>query len=252
MPKIGPKLVNRGGAGLLSKVKHKEGDALPEIVEIDYSDPQYKNKIVVGLESLIVPLAKLKPDPNNARTHPDRNIKAIKDSLCLYGQVKPVVVQKKTNIVVAGNGTLQCAKEMGWSQIAATFVDLSHIEAAGYGLADNRSAELAKWDFEVVAKLDKLLLESKFNQMVGWSQDELDVLRAADWTPPALDDGDAFESEGGNRLIFKFTEEQQELVEKCLNKIRKSLKEPEMGNAEALESLCQDWLKLIRTRNGND
>ena len=176
MPKVGPKLVNRGAAGLLNKVKLT--DKGKEVISA--GGPELpagrKNHIAKALAALTVDIATLTPDPNNGRLHPERNMDAIKASLRLYGQVKPIVVRKKGLVVVAGNGTLAAAKQLGWTRIAATVVDMTDVEAAGYGLADNRSAELAQWDFEVVARLDKLLLEEGHSQ-VGWTMEELSVLR---------------------------------------------------------------------------
>ena len=140
------------------------------------------NKIAPALKSLTVPIDTLTPDPMNARTHGKRNMEAIRASLALYGQVKPVVVRAATRVVVAGNGTLAAAKELGWTYIAASVVDMTATEAIGYGLADNRTAELAAWDFEVVKKLDTLLQEAD-HEMTGWSLEELAVLRRSDWTP---------------------------------------------------------------------
>ncbi len=174
-----PKLVNRGGAGLLSKPKAPAAAQklpLPEVKAV-------KDRIAAGLKHLVVPLAGLKHDPVNARLHPDRNMEAIKNSLCQYGQVKPVVVRKQTNVVMAGNGTLRAARELGWTKIAAVFVAMTDVEAAGYGIADNRTAELAAWDFEVVARLDKLIQEAG-HVNVGWSSEELAALRANDYEAP--------------------------------------------------------------------
>lgn len=144
------------------------------------------NNIAPALKDLEVDIDSLIPDPMNARLHPERNMEAIQSSLALYGQVKPIVVRRESRVIVAGNGTTEAAKALGWTRIAATFVDFDEAQAAGFGLADNRSAELAKWDFAVVAKIDKLMEEMGGSRMVGWSQDELEVLRAADWTPPTI------------------------------------------------------------------
>lgn len=130
----------------------------------------------VQCDGEVVDVAKLVPDPLNARLHPERNLQAIMESLALYGQRKPIVVRKQTKVVVAGNGTLEAAKLLGWTKIAASVRNMTDDDAIGYGLADNRSAELAKWDFEVVAKLDELINGSG-KAMVGWSLEELAVLR---------------------------------------------------------------------------
>ena len=131
----------------------------------------------------IVGVDALTPDPLNARLHGDRNLDAIAESLMAYGQVKPVVVRKGTMVVVAGNGTLAAAKMLGWRRLAANVVEMTDAEAMGYGLADNRTAELAEWDFEVVARLDALIQESQ-SPTIGWTSEEIAAL-AAGVSPPA-------------------------------------------------------------------
>ena len=198
MPKVGnqptgtakqtlkPILVNRGAAGLLGKIPKGAQPATP--VEIAKKPRQVEiNKIAPALQALIVDIETLVPDPVNARLHPERNLEAIMDSLCAYGQMKPLVVREETNIVVAGNGTLEAAKKLGWTKIAAAVNPMTDVDAAGYGLADNRSAELAKWDFEVVARLDKLMQEQGHDN-IGWSVDELTVLRTTDWKDVPIED----------------------------------------------------------------
>lgn len=100
------------------------------------------------LRVLLVPLGDLKPDPANARFHPERNLSAIARSLDLFGQQKPVVV--RDGVVIAGNGTLRAATALGWSHLAAVTTDLDAKGARGFAVADNRSAELAQWDPEAL------------------------------------------------------------------------------------------------------
>jgi ParB-like chromosome segregation protein Spo0J len=91
------------------------------------------------------------PDPSNARMHDEVNIAAIKGSLAKFGQQKPIVITK-TNVVVAGNGTLEAARELGWKDIAVVYSDLSGTEAIAYALSDNRTGELAKWNKDILGK----------------------------------------------------------------------------------------------------
>ncbi len=72
---------------------------------------------------------------------------------------------------------------MGWTELAATFVDMTDAEAAGYGLADNRTAELAAWDEKTVGRLERLM-RAAGQESIGWTQDELDVLMAESWIAP--------------------------------------------------------------------
>ena len=113
-----------------------------------------------------VKIDSLKMDPDNARVHSERNLKAIAGSLEGFGQRRPLVVWD--GIVIAGNGTLEAAKSLGWGEIEITRVpaDWTHDQARAYALADNRTAELAEWDSTILA--DQLVeLDS-----VGWDISE--------------------------------------------------------------------------------
>lgn len=109
--------------------------------------------IAEPLRGLAVRCDALVLDPANARRHPARNLDAIRGSLRTYGQVKPIVVRKDTNVVVAGNGTVEAARSLGWTHVAAVLTDMDAIAAAGFGIADNCTAELAEWDEEALATL---------------------------------------------------------------------------------------------------
>jgi len=91
-------------------------------------------------------------DPRNARKHDTKNLKAIADSLELFGQRKPIVVWGRT--VVAGNGTMVAARSLGWTEITVARVpdDWTADQVKAYALADNRSAELAEWDEQVLTE----------------------------------------------------------------------------------------------------
>jgi ParB-like chromosome segregation protein Spo0J len=89
-------------------------------------------------------VADLVYDPRNSKKHDEKNIIAIAASLERFGQRKPIVV--RDGVVIAGNGTLEAARRLGWVSISTTEAPLSEIEARAYALADNKTAELAKWD----------------------------------------------------------------------------------------------------------
>jgi len=97
-------------------------------------------------------LSEIKNDPNNARRHDERNIEAIMASLREFGQRKPIVVTiDKT--VIAGNGTVEAARRLGWTTIAVAKApdDWTEETIKAYALVDNRTAELASWDTETLA-----------------------------------------------------------------------------------------------------
>ena len=92
-------------------------------------------------------------DPKNARTHSQRNLDAITNSLQQFGQRKPIVVTSQ-GVVLAGNGTLEAAKGLKWDYIDVSVVpwDWDEKTARSYALADNRTAELADWDEAVLTE----------------------------------------------------------------------------------------------------
>ena len=108
-------------------------------------------------------------DPRNARKHDAKNLKAIADSLEQFGQRKPIVVWGRT--VVAGNGTMAAARTLGWTEIQIVRVpdDWSSDQVKAYALADNRSAELAEWDEQVLASQLLELQQAEFDiELLGF------------------------------------------------------------------------------------
>lgn len=97
-------------------------------------------------------IADLTPDPENARQHDAKNLKAIQGSLTQFGQRKPIVITE-AGVIVAGNGTVEAAKLLGWETIQAVKVpeDWTAAQIKAFAIADNRTAELATWRTEVLS-----------------------------------------------------------------------------------------------------
>ncbi len=96
-----------------------------------------------------VAISSLRLDPANARKHDEKNLAAIKGSLSAFGQQKPIVVSED-GTVIAGNGTLEAARALGWDDIAVAVSGLEGTDRTAFALADNRTAELAEWDDAVL------------------------------------------------------------------------------------------------------
>tara|TARA_R100001594_G_scaffold150671_1_gene213371 strand:+ start:605 stop:1234 length:630 start_codon:yes stop_codon:yes gene_type:complete len=122
----------------------------------------------------------LKLDPENVRIHDERNIHAIKASLEKFGQQKPIVVDKD-NMVIAGNGTLVAAKKLGWKKIAVVETELQGVDLVAYGIADNRTGELAVWDeAKLLEIMNMLQVDETIDEVVtGFSPVDLDQLGVA-------------------------------------------------------------------------
>ena len=133
-----------------------------------------------------VPLSSISPDPANTRKHSRRNLDAIKASLRRFGQQKPIVVDAK-GVVLAGNGTLAAATELGWTEIQIVRTDLAGVDATAFGIADNRTAELAEWDENLGDVLAALKAEDFPLAEIGF--DEADLAELAGEPEPS--DADA-------------------------------------------------------------
>ncbi len=137
------------------------------------------NRLGINLKWYFMKLEKrsvkdLSSDPANARKHSDRNIESIMASLRRFGQQKPIVVDL-SNVVRAGNGTLEAAKRLGWETIAVVQSDLTGADMSAYAIADNRTAELAEWDDEILkATLEGL--DDALRDAAGFDLKELDEI----------------------------------------------------------------------------
>jgi len=99
----------------------------------------------------LVPVDKLIPYVNNARTHSKEQITKLRSSLREFGFVNPVIIDRNFN-VIAGHGRIEAAKEEGIDEVPCVYVDhFTEAQKKAYILADNRMALDAGWDDELLA-----------------------------------------------------------------------------------------------------
>lgn len=162
------------------------------------------------LTALKVPTAGLQHYGRNPRKG---DVAAIAESLKHNGQYKPIVVRTETMEVLAGNHTLKAARELGWEEIAATFVTVTDEQAARIVLVDNRTNDLAGYDDAALAEMlqDLPTLDGTgFDQaavdelVYGLEQEPAEAPESADTLPeqpePIAQPGDIFEL-GEHRVI---------------------------------------------------
>lgn len=123
------------------------------------------------------PVDSLVPYVNNARTHSDEQVAQIAASIREFGWTNPILVDGERGLI-AGHGRLKAARMLGLTEVPV--IELSHLSAAqkrAYVLADNRLAENAGWDKELLALELSELQTSEFDLgLLGFSDDELDDL----------------------------------------------------------------------------
>jgi DNA modification methylase len=146
--------------------------------------------INADLQALATPIHELELLPGNPRRG---DVEAVRRSLLTFGQRKPIVVRRDDKVVIAGNHTLQAARQLGWHEIAVVWVDDDETTSKAFALADNRTADLGTYDEQALADLigqvgsiDPELLEAS-----GWdAQSVQDLLDGMQTEPKHLNDPD--------------------------------------------------------------
>lgn len=122
-----------------------------------------------------VNLSDLVPDTANARKHSDRNVEEVARSIREFGQHAPLVVQEGTNRILVGNCRYEAMMSLGWEKAAVYYVNDDNIQAVRRSLADNRTAELAEWDDDILKTLLEGLGPDDLD-VPGWSDEELEAM----------------------------------------------------------------------------
>lgn len=125
-------------------------------------------------EMQMVPIGKLIPYVNNARTHSEDQITKLRSSLREFGFINPILIDRDYN-VIAGHGRLAAAKAENFEEVPCVYVDhLTEAQKKAYILADNRMAEDAGWDEEMLRIEIEALKEQAFDlSLTGFDEDEI-------------------------------------------------------------------------------
>jgi DNA modification methylase len=125
----------------------------------------------------LTPVRELRPHPNNARTHSKKQIRQIAKSIAHFGFCNPVLVDDAKQII-AGHGRVEAAKLLGIDAVPTC--QLSHLSEAdkrAYVLADNKLAEKAGWDRNLLAIELQGLIELDVDiELTGFEMAEIDLI----------------------------------------------------------------------------
>jgi hypothetical protein len=150
----------------------------------------------------VVPIEQLIADPGNVRLHPDRSKDALSKSVEVFGAARSVVADKD-GVVRAGNGTLEAARAAGIKEaivieadgkqlVVVKRPDWTNEQAIAYAIADNRTGELSKFDYEGLQKILPVLAAHGM-PVIGYDQTELEMFLKADWMPKDLVDIESYQ-----------------------------------------------------------
>ena len=128
-------------------------------------------------EMQLVPIEKLVPYVNNARTHSPEQVNKLRSSLREFGFINPVIIDRDYG-VIAGHGRILAAKEESIKEVPCVFADhLTEAQKKAYIIADNRMAMDAGWDEELLRmEIEALQAEAFDLSLTGFDEKELSDL----------------------------------------------------------------------------
>lgn len=150
-----------------------------------------------------VAVSSLKPYDRNAKKHGEEQIEKLKASIQEFGFLAPCLIDKKNNII-AGHGRVEAAKRLGMEKVPCVYIDgLTEAQRRAYILADNKLAEMAEWDMDLVNRELKDLDEEGFDvSLTGFDwdgvseieaiEDDYEPSEASRNDPPKTQKGDIF------------------------------------------------------------
>lgn len=109
----------------------------------------------------------LKPYPRNARTHSKKQIRQIAESIRAFGFTNPVLIDNE-NMILAGHGRVEAARLLGLDAVPCVRLEtMTAQQKRAYALADNKLAQNAGWDEEILAGELKELLSVELDFDIG-------------------------------------------------------------------------------------
>jgi len=121
----------------------------------------------------LVPLDELETHPDNPRIG---DVAAIMRSLEANGQYRPIVANRRTGRILAGNHTYKAAKRLGWAEIAVAWVDVDEAQERRIVLVDNRAADVASYDDHALSELLEAVAKESTLFGTGYSDDDLEKM----------------------------------------------------------------------------
>jgi len=128
------------------------------------------------MEIQTIEITKLRPHPQNPRTHPDSAIDKLVKSLTEFGFTNPILVSAD-NYVLAGHARLKAAQKAGLKEVPVIQLPLKGSKALAYMIADNRLQDETDWDFPLLKDLFGVLDTGELDlETTGFDLSEIEAL----------------------------------------------------------------------------
>jgi len=118
----------------------------------------------------------LTTNPDNARTHDEKQLAQLEAAIRKFGWLVPIVVDANGRIL-AGHARYEIARRMGLETVPCIRADhLSETDKRAFALGENRLAELSGWNPELLQKeLDALFNVGFDIETIGFSTKDLTI-----------------------------------------------------------------------------
>lgn len=131
-----------------------------------------------------IKLSLLKPWADNPRIN-DEAVDAVVKSIESFGFNVPILCDQQF-IIITGHTRWKAAKKIGMKSVPVIVLEIAEVPRKAFAVADNKTAELAKWDYMKLRKVFEQLKHNRINlPSLGYSQAELQALitqqRQFDW-----------------------------------------------------------------------
>lgn len=147
-----------------------------------------------GLQVGHIPIGSIKPNPRNAKDHPEAQVSRVGASIHEFGFTNPIKIDEN-NVIISGHGRYLAARELGLMTVPCIQLSyLTAIQKKGLALAENKLAELGVWNVDILqADLSELFrVELDFDpRITGFDTVEVDqILQPAPPPKPQADAAD--------------------------------------------------------------
>lgn len=126
-----------------------------------------------AVEPLLVDINSVIPWDENPRSG---DLEVLKASITKNGFYQAIVVQRSTNMVLAGNHRRQALIELGADQVPVIYVDVDDVQATRLALADNRTSDLAFYNDEALFELLEHLMQADTLDGTGYDRNAYELL----------------------------------------------------------------------------
>lgn len=195
-----------------------------------------------------VKLSQIVPYDKNPRRNDDA-VDSVAESIRQCGYRARIIVDENM-VVLCGHTRLKALKKLGWHEAEVQMeTDLTEEQKRKYRILDNKTAELAEWDENILAlELDGLDFEGfDFGFAAGFSDDGLG-------TDFSLKSGD---KEPITNMTFTFSDDEAEVVNDAISRMKhtqrfKDFEDPKNtnGNGNALFMIVSEWIENFIDEEG--